>query len=481
MRYTEIALAKPFEGVPEINSPVILGASCGKPLIFKIPVTGKRPVKYGAKNLPDGLKLENGIITGSVKNKGEYCATLTAENELGKAEKNIVFEIGENGVLLTPLMGFSSWNAFAEDVSQEKIEKTAEIMISSGICEYGYSYVNTDSGWQKEYGGKYDAIMPNEKFPDMKGMCDKIHSYGLKCGIYSTPMITAWGCPKEFESIPGCTQGEPEEVFSDTNTGIGKIRKEKNNVLQWTEWGFDYLKYDWAPCDPYNAEMMRRELKKSTRDFGFCTTVASRPDYVNYWSKYCNSYRNGVDSRGHWHNFMLLYNTYADFIMAMKKGHFFDLDMLDIGTCNLFAEGCKYTEDEQILVYSVRAFIGSPLQISSTLENLNDFELSVYCNQEVIAINQDIAFSSAKPFLMLEDGKKCVHAYRRRLSNGDYAILVMNMGDVPARMLHLYLDNEAVVRDVWAKKDVGKMDTITLYMEPHTARIFRIKNNGDAL
>lgn len=63
-----------------------------------------------------------------------------------------------------------------------------------------------------------------------------------KCGIYSTPMLRAWGCPVELESIPSCTQGEPDELFSERNKGIGVIRKERNNVLQWTEWGFDYLK-----------------------------------------------------------------------------------------------------------------------------------------------------------------------------------------------------------------------------------------------
>ena len=440
---------------------------------MRIPVTGKKPITYEAKNLPQGLVLENGIITGRVKESGNYCVTLMAENDLGKDEKILTFEIRENAVLLTPLLGFTSWNAFGPDVSQNKIEKITKKMIDSGICEYGYSYINTDSGWQKEYGGKYDAIMPNEKFPDMKKMCDTIHSYGLKCGIYSTPMLTAWGCPKEFETIPGCTQGEPDELFSDTNLGIGKIRKERNNVMQWEEWGFDYLKYDWSPCDPYNAELMRSELIKSSRDFGFSTSVASRPEYTNYWSKYCNSYRNNIDALGHWDNFKLICDSYKDFIMAMKKGHFFDLDMLDIGTCELFTEGSQFNEDEQIAVYSLRAFMGSPIQISSNLENLSEFELSVYCNEEVIAINQDVSFSSAKPFLMIENNNKCVHLYKRKLSNGDYAILAINFGEKTEK-IDLYLENTAIIRDVWAKKDLETNNTTVFWMNPHTARIFRM-------
>ena len=477
MRYTEIAISKPFEGAPKINLPDIFGASPNKPFILKIAVTGERPIKYSADNLPDGLVLENGIITGSVAEEGIYPIVLKAENAMGKATKTINFEIKENCVLLTPLMGFTSWNAYGSDVSQEKMEHTAKLMIDSGICEYGYSYINTDSGWQKEYGGKYDAIMPNEKFPDMKKMCDTIHSYGLKCGIYSTPMLEAWGCPKEFKSIPGCTQGEPNELFAYTNTGIGVIRKEKNNVQQWTEWGFDYLKYDWSPCDPYNAELMRRELIASTRDFGFCVTVAARPEYTHYWSKYCNSYRNGVDTHGYWQNFIDLYGCYKNFITSMNKGHFFDLDMLDIGDCDLFAEGCQYTEDEQILVYSFRAFMGSPIQISCKLDNLTEFQLSVYCNEEIIALNQDIAFKSAKPMLMVQDGEKCFHAYKRKLHDGSYAVMIMNLGEVAGR-IQVYLDECSSVRDLWAKKDLNKTDVLDLTMKPHTVRIFKITEDN---
>ena len=187
-------------------------------------------------------------------------------------------------------------------------------MMDSGICEYGYSYVNIDSGWQKEYGGEFDAIMPNDKFPDMKKMCDKIHSYGLKCGIYSTPMLKAYGCPKEFESIPGCTVGEVDYLYPLTNTGVGKIRKEKNNVLQWTKWEFDYLKYDWYPCDTHNAEFMRKALIESERDFGFCVTTAAKYDNVHYWNRYVNSFRNNPDSHGNWENFLKIYKSYEKFV-----------------------------------------------------------------------------------------------------------------------------------------------------------------------
>ena len=160
MRYTEIAISKPFEGKPKINMAGLFGASPNKPVILRIPVTGERPVTYSAKNLPEGLTLNDNIITGMAKKEGEYKVLLTATNSLGSDFKEVTFEIKENNVLLTPLMGFTSWNAFGPDVSQQKQEMIAKKIVSSGISEYGYSYVNTDSGWQKDYGGEFDAIMP---------------------------------------------------------------------------------------------------------------------------------------------------------------------------------------------------------------------------------------------------------------------------------------------------------------------------------
>ena len=210
---TKIAIARPFDGVPKIMLPSIIGASAKKPILYRIPVIGQRPMKYSVKGLPNGLELNDNILSGKIEYDGSYEIIVSAKNALGESEKRITLEIANQNVLVTPLMGYTTWNAFASDVTQKDVEGITKRLVELGITEFGYSYINTDSGWQKEYGGKFDAVMPNSKFPDMKAMTEYIHSFGLKCGIYSTPMLTAWGCPKEFESIPGCTQGEPDIRF----------------------------------------------------------------------------------------------------------------------------------------------------------------------------------------------------------------------------------------------------------------------------
>lgn len=481
MRYTEIAPARPFSGSPKINIPTCIGASPKKPILIKIAATGKRPIKYSAEGLPVGLKLRENIISGCVASEGEYKITLLAENEFGRCKKEMILEIKKDTLLLTPLMGFTSWNAFGFEVSADMLLDTAKRMDELGISEYGYSYINIDSGWQGEYGGKYDAIMPNEKFPDMKDFCDQLHARGYKCGIYSTPMLHAFGCSIDHIPLPpGCTVGEPDDRFADERGGIGLIRKEKNNALQWAEWGFDYLKYDWRPSDPFNAELMRKELIATDRDFGFCVTVKARPEYHTYWKKYCNSYRCNVDSVGTWKNLINIYRTYFDFIEYVNKGHYFDLDMLDIGKCELFfklgfteAEDFGLTEDETVIAYSIRAFLNSPIQISANLDEISDFEMSVYCNEEIIAINQDCNFDTAKPYLIIEGEGRMLHIFKKELEGGNVAYAIFNLGE-KEETAKIYLREKSNVRDVWAKKDMNPTSTISVIMPRHTARIFKV-------
>ena len=469
---TKIAIAKPFEGKPQINLPSIIGASSKKPILVRIATIGQRPIEYEAIDLPDSISLKDNILQGTIENDGKYEITLIAKNALGTDEKKIIFEIKDQNVLVTPLLGFTTWNAFESAVTQDDVENIAARLVELGITEYGYSYVNTDSGWQEKYGGKHDAIMPNRKFPNMRRMTDKIHSYGLKCGIYSTPMLAAWGCPNELTSIPGCTQGEADHRFAPTNGGIGVIHKERNNAIQWNEWGFDYLKYDWAPTDPINADLMRTELTQLDRDFGFCVTVRAIKEYSNYWSKYCNSYRSNPDTLSNWDNLVEIYETYFDFVDYICKGHYFDLDMLDFGTCRLHTMWNCLTDDEKIMEFSMRAFLNSPIQISSTLENITDFELSVYCNDEILAINQDCAFNTSKLISRIKEENRYFDILEKELEDGAFAYAFFNLGKI-SENLTVSLDENGEVRDLWAKENIKHQGNLLLEIPSHTSKIIK--------
>jgi len=75
---------------------------------------------------------------------------------------------------------------------------------------------------------------------------------------------------------------------------------------------------------------------------------------------------------------------------------------------------------------------------------------------------------------MLEDGRKMVHVFRKKLGNGDCAYALFNLGET-RETVKVYPDRQAVIRDVWAKQDLGESDVICEDMMPHTVRIFRCR------
>jgi len=118
-----------------------------------------------------------------------------------------------------PPMGWNSWNHFKSKVDDATIRAQADAMVSTGMRDAGYTYINIDDTWE----GDRDAqgnIQTNSKFPDMKALADFVHSKGLKLGIYSSPG------PKT------CAKYE------------GSYGHELQDARTYAAWGIDYLKYD---------------------------------------------------------------------------------------------------------------------------------------------------------------------------------------------------------------------------------------------
>ena len=101
--------------------------------------------------------------------------------------------------------------------------------------------------------------------------------------------------------------------------------------------------------------------------------------------------------------------------------------------------------------------------------------MSMYGNEEIIAINQDTLYSAARPVIMLEDEKKMIHVFKKKLAGGDTAYAVFNLGETEEKV-KIYLDEESSIRDVWAKRDLKRASSIVAETYPHTVKIYRISN-----
>ncbi len=468
----KIAHSAPFEGAPKITVPSVYGASPDKPVIWRISVLGERPMRITAEGLPAGLTLEGNTVTGKTA-AGEYSVTLTAENAHGTDTKTVKMMIKPGGLGQTPLLGFCTWNAFDRNVTQADVEATADTLISSGLAEYGYSYVNIDSGWQHEQTEDDGTIMPNPKFPDMKALTDKLHAMGLKCGIYSTPMLNAFGCPKEYKSIPGCTRGETDPFGALIMGGVGTEHCEAVNARRWAEWGFDYLKYDWTPSEPFNTEPMRKALEDTDRDFMMCVTASAGIDFSAYWNTYINSWRDNHDTNDSYRSVLSRFDSIDKWRGNTRRGHFYDLDMLAVGPMAMNGGVSGLTENEEQMAYTVNAFFPSPIQLSCHLDKISDFERDLFSNEEIIAINQDALADYPLLTHIFNNAEQNVKVYERKLEDGGKAYAIFNFGETSA--CHpIHLDGYYHIRDVWSKQSRGINCAFTYNIPEHSAAVFRI-------
>ncbi|MEJ0001031.1 MAG: putative Ig domain-containing protein [Verrucomicrobiota bacterium] len=284
----QLGILTPAAGpAPKITGPKIYGERPGKPFLYSIPATGDRPITFAADGLPAGLQLDaaTGRITGSVASPGKYKVTLHAANAAGKDKKAFRIVIGDK-IALTPPMGWNSWNCWGSSVSQDKVLSSAHAFIDKKLDQHGWTYVNIDDGWQGPRGGDHNAIQPNPKFPDLKGLAGQVHALGLKFGIYSTPWTTSYAgfVGGSANNARGATEwitsGSHDSVFHFSQAdyeakygrkapwgGLGTVSFARNDAAQWAAWGVDYLKYDWNPIDVTSTEdPMTDALRASGRD-----------------------------------------------------------------------------------------------------------------------------------------------------------------------------------------------------------------------
>ena len=86
----------------------------------------------------------------------------------------------------TPQMGWSTWNKFQGNISEDIIKGIADAMVESGLRDAGYTYINIDDCWHGKRDCNGFIQVDSVKFPNgMKSVADYVHSKGLKLGIYS--------------------------------------------------------------------------------------------------------------------------------------------------------------------------------------------------------------------------------------------------------------------------------------------------------
>ena len=107
---TCIASSSSAGEAPRINGPTIYGVRPGSPIIYRLPVSGSRPIQLSAKGLPPGVTFDEGkgILRGSTTARGTNIIEFAARNPAGAASKSFRLVVGDL-IALTPPLGFNTF------------------------------------------------------------------------------------------------------------------------------------------------------------------------------------------------------------------------------------------------------------------------------------------------------------------------------------------------------------------------------------
>jgi alpha-galactosidase len=359
-------------------------------------------------------------------------------------------------------LGWNSWNAWGLSVNDEKVRTSAREM-NERLSAHGWSYINIDDGWEAQKRQDDGKITPNEKFPDMKGLTDYIHGLGLRMGIYSSPGPRTCG------------------------GYLGSWQHEDQDAQTYSDWGIDYLKYDWcsygeiAPHSPNLDEMkkpylvMRSSLDKVNRDilFSYCQYGMGA---VWSWGAEAggNSWRTTGDITDTWNSMSTIGFNQDKAAPYAGPGHFNDPDMLVVGKVGWgpSLHNTRLTFDEQYTHISQWCLLSSPLLIGCDMGHLDRFTLSLLTNDEVLAINQDELGKSARQYIKkdgyqvwvkeLKDGGKAIGLYN---TTDSYQTITLPKNDA-------VLKGYTKIRDAWRQQNIAAASG---RVAPHGVLLLRVE------
>ena len=418
---------------PRINGARIFGVRPGSEFLFTIAATGIRPMIFSAEGLPRGLKLNpaTGRITGRVKKTGEYTVRLSAENALGRYERDLRIVVGDE-IALTPPMGWNSYDYYDTTVDEAAVKANADYM-AKHLKAYGWEYIVVDIQWYAKKAGsmrdryqyipfselemdEYSRLLPDpERFPSsadgsgFKPLADYVHSLGLKFGIHimrGIPRIAAHHHGKIKNSSLGAEHVADPTVICGWNPDMYGVRDLPEGQLYYdsllelyASWGVDYIKCD-DICNtnmhknPFAAaheiEMLSNAIQKCGRPI--VLSLSPGPALIEkawFYEKHANLWRITDDFWDNWAQLKDMFQRCELWQSHVSAGCYPDCDMLPLGELGKgFAteHHTYFTPDEQKTMMTLWCLFGSPLMLGAEMTLLDDDTLALLTNTDILAM-----------------------------------------------------------------------------------------------
>jgi alpha-galactosidase len=371
----------------------------------------------------------------------------------------------DDGLALTPPMGWNDWYTFFCNIDEDLIKQTADAMVSSGMRDAGYEYVNIDDCWSaKERDSSGNLVPDPQRFPSgMKALADYVHARGLKLGIYT-------------------------DVGTKTCAGYpGGYQHEAQDARTYASWDIDFVKIDWCnvPWQDFPGKS-KQEVAKALYSrwtpaiqnsgrrmvFSICvwdTSVKSwefAPELAHMW-------RTSGDYGDSWDLIMRNADEVDPRWELAGPGRWNDPDILMVGLGGLST--IEY--QTHMGIWSMAA---APLLAGNDIRNMSQETLRLLTNREVIAVDQD-PLGTAGHRIRSGNGED---VWTRPLQNGDRAILLVNRTDRSRLVRTTANEVDATdsgsyrLRDLWAHETTETAGPIAAFLPAHGSAMFRLSTHG---
>ena len=368
----------------------------------------------------------------------------------------------------TPIMGWASWNNYRVAINEDIIKAQADAMVSSGLKDVGYNFINTDDGF---YGGRDEdgnLLVHPVRFPSgMKSLAEYIHSKGLNAGIYSDAGINTCASFYDKDTI---------------GAGMGLYGHEVQDLtLYLNDWDYDFIKVDWCGGDWMGLDEetqythignLARSIKPSVI-FNIC-----RWQFPGKWvTQVADSWRISGDIDNKFSSILAIIDINADLWKYASYGHYNDMDMLQVG------RGMSYEEDKAH--FTMWAMMHSPLLLGNDLTQLSDETLEIITNKDIIALNQSNYVYQARRMVDYGDLEVWAKPLVDSMS-GEVAVSLLNRSNEPQpikfALEQVGLDASAgyTMTDLWSKEafDSATNSEVTRDVPAHGVVVLKIKGTS---
>eukprot|EP00041_Stephanoeca_diplocostata_P027458 m.754988 g.754988 ORF g.754988 m.754988 type:complete len:449 (-) comp23179_c0_seq7:327-1673(-) len=418
----------------------------------------------------------------------------------------------DNGVGITPPMGWRSWNCFHGNVNQQIITGQIDALAAKqasgqSLLDIGYARIGLDDNWQKCGAGINNSfhdsnghpIIDKSKFPDMRAMNDHAHALGVRTGWYFNNCI----CHEN-----GLIKNWLPQMKGDTSAihdlGWDGVKIDgcgpSHNLQEWA----DLLNATGGTIWKDEGYMIEN-CHDNTSGSGGQPGTPAHPGFP-YWENgieggtlHCpmNFWRVSGDINSAWESVMGNLQHTTPFQNAShpiaQPGCWAYPDMLEVGRMKNYSENAAHFYAWCIV--SAPLVLGFDLTDNATLASVWD----IITNAEALNVSQtwaghpgrlvksateqcttcDMSKMSAPAPRTLTAGFDATgglpswQVWAKHLGGNRQAALLLNLEGAPQTVsistADLGLQGAATVRDIGAHKDLGSLTIISKELQGHEA------------